>query len=275
MNLNLCAKTYIQHFDYFKFRRLILNKSIKRLSIAGFGSGGRNTHGRTTSYHRGKSIFKKHFLIDFARMFMLSSPGFLVRLDLRFRNKFYNLIVYDSGYLGFCQSVEGIDTGDMVLHIMGFPLYKNGGISSLNLLPIGTTLFNLPFLKDFKKTFSTAPGTFSKLLRNISTEAIALVELPSGEKRFIPKAQSSFLGRLKSFRHIYGLKRKAGDNHLLGRKPVVRGVAMNPIDHPHGGGQGKTSGGQPSVSPWGLYTKGARTSANKNLKFKIKRDIKK
>lgn len=125
-------------------------------------------------------------------------------------------------------------------------------------IPVGTLVHSVELRFNFGGIFSRAAGVASQILKKIG--AFVLVRLSSREERFLSLKNSAIIGKLSFDFKKTIKKKKASINILLGKKPVVRGVVKNPIDHPHGGGEGRTTAGQPSVSPWGIYTKGTRTT---------------
>ena len=135
---------------------------------------------------------------------------------------------------------------------------------------VGDFVYNIELKPNKGGQLARSAGTCGQILQK-NKEGFVLVKLPSGEHRLIPENCKAFLGVVSNEEHKNRVIAKAGRSRWLNKRPTVRGVAMNPIDHPHGGGEGKTSGGRPSVTPWGHYTKGQPTRKKKKNKLIIKR----
>jgi large subunit ribosomal protein L2 len=255
---------FLNHFSFFKYNYLTC--FYNALSISCINSAGRNNAGRITSYHRGSrhKTLLRFVPVDRLRLFFFFCPGLVVKTKYFRVYKWFDFICYDNGFTAFYRSVEGLLEGDFIIN--DFVNFRLGSFSQILNLPVGSFINCISFFRNFNKTFSSSPGSVSKVLKKDFFKNLALVDLPSGEKRFISLVQLACRGRVASVSKTF-LKKflKAGTRRHLGRRPVVRGTAMNPVDHPHGGGQGKTSGGRPSSSPWGVYTKGGKTTKFKRL----------
>jgi len=151
-----------------------------------------------------------------------------------------------------------IKRGDIIRFQQKHFTYKIGHIAPLAILPYGAQICNLPITNKSKKTFSCAAGTYAQIIQKNTKYCV--LKLSSGELRYMLSTTYGTFGRISNGEHKLITIGKAGRTRWLNKRPIVRGVAMNPIDHPHGGGQGKTSAGRPSVSPWGRLTKGVKTS---------------
>ena len=156
---------------------------------------------------------------------------------------------------------HGLKVGDLVES--GADVAKRlGNTLPLRNIPVGTLIHNIELKPGAGGKYARAAGSFATLLQHVDDE-YGLVRLKSGEQRLVPIDCCATIGVVSNLDHHNVSLSKAGRARWLGRRPVVRGVAMNPVDHPHGGGEGKTSGGRPSVSPWGKLTKGPRTRNTK------------
>jgi len=142
-------------------------------------------------------------------------------------------------------------------------------------LPVGSLIHNLTLSEDGKGQIARSAGSFAQLLQK--TNKFARIRIKSGEVRLAPVNFSATLGSVSNEKFSLNVIAKAGRSRWLGKRPKVRGVAMNPVDHPHGGGEGRTSGGRPSVTPWGKPTKakGLKTSRSRNKLVLVKRGLKK
>ena len=216
---------------------------------------GRNNHGRLTVYTKGGGHKRKYRLIDFKRHTSQTAIVQSIEYD-PFRTAFIALIKSEEGRLSYILAPEGLHVGDSVESGAGSSIAL-GSALPLGEIPIGTLIHNIEL----------KPGKGAQLVRSAGSKAtliqkdgeFARVVLLSGEHRLIPLKCFATIGSLSNADHSNIRISKAGRSRWLGKRPSVRGVAMNPVDHPHGGGEGKTSGGRPSVSPWGKLTKGPRT----------------
>jgi large subunit ribosomal protein L2 len=248
--------------------------SLKKLTRAKISASGRNNAGSISIRNRGGAHKKRYKIVDFSRD-LDNVLGLVVRIE-KDTNRSANiaLIAYINGVLSYIIEPLGLKPGMYIRSgpVVGLGL---GDAASLQDLPIGSFVHNVELLFGQGGQFARAAGAKIQLLRKKG--AFVYVKLNSGEIRLLPslcKATIGIVGNVN--KRFYNLK-KAGANRWLGFRPVVRGVAKNPVDHPHGGGQGKTKGGRCSVSPWGRLTKGKTTrSLRKHNKFilKSRRNIK-
>jgi len=223
---------------------------MKQLTIAFLRKNGRNHQGKITSFHRGGGFRRRYRCVDFGHM-LKGLVGYVVREEYDpFRTAPLFLVYYENGYFSYHLSVFGVCPG-MFLWSGRSILPWLGSSQPLSLFSTGTFLFNI------NGKYGRTAGSKGQLLKQYG--GWSLVKLPSGEEKFFPSDCWATWGRVSGWTHRFEKKRKAGDSRHQGRRPIVRGVAMNPVDHPHGGGEGKTSGGRPSVSPWGKLTKGKKT----------------
>ena len=233
----------------------------KNLRVRKKKTGGRNNQGKITSRHRGGGHMQHYRLIDFRRN-KDGIPGKVdsVQYDPN-RTCRIALINYVDGEKRFILSPDGLEVGSTV--VSGADASPEVGNSlPLSAIPLSTTIHNIEL----------QPGRGGRLCRSAGTSATlmareagwAQISLPSGEIRRVPAACRATIGAIGNSEHMNVRLGKAGRSRWLGRRPHVRGTAMNPIDHPHGGGEGRTSGGRHPVTPWGKPTKGKRTRSNKN-----------
>ena len=232
-------------------------------------TGGRNSYGRITVRHIGGGHKRKYRLIDFKRD-KIYIPGWVKTLEYDpNRTTRIALVVFADGERRYILAPVDLQVGDQVISSDTADI-KPGNTLTLGLMPIGTLVHNLEM----------QAGQGGKLVRSAGTAAQIMgregdycqVKMPSGEMRRIHQLCKATVGQLSNPEHINISIGKAGRSRWLGIRPTVRGVAMNPIDHPHGGGEGKTSGGSHPRTPWGMPTKGYKTRNKKRTdQFIIKR----
>lgn len=254
---------------------LLKNKDlpIRFLTVALRKSNGRSSlTGHITVRHRGGGHKKRYRLIDFFRS-ITEWPGYLVRVEYDpNRNCFIGLVIYGNGVLSYILQPQKLEVGHLIVSSLEDRLpIQMGNACQLQYIPIGTFVHNVQLKRFSYAKIARAAGAFVQVLKRSSV--YTLLRLPSSEIRYISSKCTAVIGAVSNPLFRFQFKKKAGQNRWLGERPSVRGVAMNPIDHPHGGGQGKTSGGRPSVSPWAIQTKGYKTVKNYS-KLIFKRRIK-
>lgn len=232
-------------------------------------SGGRNNLGRITSRFRGGGHKRRYRIIDFKRINTGEAEVISVEYDPN-RTARIALIKYSNGEKNYIVAPNGIKVGEK-LESSNEAELKSGNSLSLSAIPVGTFIHNIEL----------KPGKGAQLVRSAGTSAqivakdlkYSQVKLPSGEVRMINNNCKATIGVVSNIDHENISLGKAGRSRWMGRRPHVRGVAMNPVDHPMGGGEGKTSGGGHPVSPWGLPAKGYKTRKKKNIsnKFIVKK----
>jgi large subunit ribosomal protein L2 len=231
-------------------------KLVKGLS----NSGGRNNHGHITARRKGGGHKRKYRMVDFKRN-KENIPGIVERLEYDpNRSAFIALIKYNDGELNYIICPQKISVGDSVLSSETAEI-KVGNCMSLKVIPVGTIIHNLEIKPGKGAQMLRSAGTFGQLASK-DTE-YAQIKLSSGEIRAVRIECKATIGMVSNPDQKNTKLGKAGRKRWLGVRPSVRGVAMNPVDHPHGGGEGRTSGGRNPVSPWGLSAKGKRTRNNK------------
>jgi len=223
-------------------------------------SGGRGGGGRIAVRFRGGGAKRLYRKLDFKRR-KWDVAGTVERLEYDpNRTAFIALIKYADGELAYILAPQRLRAGDQVLAAEKVDV-KPGNAAPLRSLPVGTIVHNVE-LKPLKGgQLARSAGSYAQLVGRDA--GYAQIRLGSGELRMVPDGCMATVGAVSNQDHMNETIGKAGRNRHKGRRPHVRGVAMNPIDHPHGGGEGKTSGGRHPVTPWGVPTKGHKTRTNK------------
>jgi large subunit ribosomal protein L2 len=230
---------------------------------------GRNNHGRVTMRHKGGGHKQHYRVIDFRR----DKDGIqatVERLDYDpNRSAHLALLLYADGERRYIIAPKGLTAGTQLLSGAEAPI-KAGNTLPLKSIPVGTTVHCIEMLPGKGAQLARSAGTSAQLLAREGT--YAQLRLRSGEIRKVHVECRATIGEVGNEEHNLESIGKAGRKRWRGVKPTVRGVAMNPIDHPHGGGEGRTSSGRPPVSPWGVQTKGFKTRRNKRTQVMIVRD---
>jgi large subunit ribosomal protein L2 len=235
-------------------------KPVKALTEGLTKSGGRNNHGRVSMWHRGGGHKRTYRKVDFKRS-KLGVPATVERLEYDpNRTAFIALIKYEDGELSYILAPQRLAPGDKVIADKQADV-KPGNAMPLRAMPIGTIIHNVEMKQGKGGQIARAAGTYVQLVGRDA--GYAILRLNSGETRMVPAECMATVGAVSNPDNSNVSIGKAGRTRWKGRKPVVRGVAMNPIDHPHGGGEGRTSGGRHPVTPWGKSTKGKKTRSNK------------
>ncbi len=218
--------------------------------------GGRNNLGRVTVRFRGGGHKRLYRIIDFKRN-KDNIPAKVVSIEYDpNRSAWIALVVYADGEKRYIIAPEGLKVGDTVMSGEGVDIVV-GNALPLKSIPVGTLIHNVELKIGKGAQLCRSAGTYAQLLAKEGD--YAHLRLPSGEVRLVHVNCRATIGQVSNQEHENIKIGKAGRSRWLGRRPHVRGVAMNPIDHPMGGGEGRTSGGRPSCSPWGWPTKGYRT----------------
>jgi large subunit ribosomal protein L2 len=235
-------------------------KPVKQLTEGLSKSGGRNNHGRVTAAHRGGGHKRRYRLVDFKRR-KFGVGGTVERLEYDpNRSAFIALVRYEDGELAYILAPQRLKAGDPVIADDRVDV-KPGNAAPLRNIPMGTIIHNVELKPGKGGQLARSAGTYVQLVGRDGD--YAQLRLSSGEIRRVRAECMASIGAVSNPDHQNINYGKAGRRRWLGRKPHVRGVAMNPVDHPHGGGEGRTSGGRHPVTPWGKPTKGARTRRNK------------
>jgi len=250
-------------------KNLWKGSSLKSLTIGKKSTGGRNNLGRITSRRRGAGHKNKYRIIDFYRnKDDLKAKVDRIEYDPN-RSAYVALIKYEDGTANYIIAPSKIGIGDEIVSGRNKDI-KPGNCMPLSDIPAGTNIHNIEL----------SPHGGAKLVRSAGSSAqisgiddnYCIIKLGSGEVRKVINTARATIGSVSNSDHQNIKLGKAGRNRWRGKRPSVRGVAMNPVDHPHGGGEGKTSGGRSPVSPWGQSAKGLKTRNNKRTnKFIISR----
>jgi large subunit ribosomal protein L2 len=235
-------------------------KPVKALTRGKSESGGRNNHGHITAHHRGGGHKRRLRLVDFKRRkFDVIATVERLEYDPN-RSGFIALIKYTDGELAYILAPQRLKAGDQVVSGDRVDI-KPGNAMPLANMPVGTIVHNVELKKGRGGQLARSAGTYAQLVGKDA--GYAQIKLNSGELRLVPAECLATVGAVSNPDQQNIVIGKAGRTRWLGHRPVVRGVAMNPVDHPHGGGEGKTSGGRHPVTPWGKPTKGKKTRKNK------------
>ena len=235
-------------------------------------SGGRNNNGRITVRHIGGGHKQHYRIIDFKRH-KDGIPATVERIEYD-PNRSANiaLVLYADGERRYILAPKGLSAGDKIQSGADAPI-KAGNTMPLRNTPLGSVIHAIELKPGKGAQIARAAGTYAQLVAKDG--AYVTLRLRSGEMRKIEADCRATLGEIGNSEHMLRSLGKAGASRWRGVRPTVRGVAMNPVDHPHGGGEGKTSGGRHPVSPWGVPTKGYKTRSNKRTdKFIVRRRTK-
>ena len=244
-------------------------KPVKTLTEGLASSGGRNNVGRITSRHRGGGHKRSYRLVDFKRT-RFDEFATVERLEYDpNRTAWIALIKYEDGELAYILAPQRLGAGDKVISSLQTVDVKPGNSMPLERMPVGTIVHNVEMKPRKGGQIARSAGTYVQLVGR--DRGMVIVRLNSGEQRYLRGDCMGTVGAVSNPDNSNQNLAKAGRNRWLGRRPLTRGVAKNPVDHPHGGGEGRTSGGRHPVTPWGKPTKGARTRHNKKTdKFIIR-----
>jgi large subunit ribosomal protein L2 len=223
-------------------------------------TGGRNNKGHVTSRGIAGGHKQRYRKVDFKRRkFDMSATVERIEYDPN-RSAFIALIKYEDGELSYILAPQRLAEGDTVVAAEKTDV-KPGNAMKLSQMPIGTIIHNVEMKPGKGGQIARAAGTYAQLVGR--DRGMVMVRLNSGEQRYILGTCMGTVGAVSNPDNSNQTFAKAGRTRWKGRRPLTRGVAKNPVDHPHGGGEGRTSGGRHPVTPWGKPTKGARTRKNK------------
>src|SRR5689334_9632388 len=242
------------------FEEITRSKPERSLVEKKISKAGRNNQGRITARHRGGGVKRRYRIIDFKR----NKPGvpakvFSIEYDPN-RSARIALLHYVDGEKRYIVAPQQLRVGDIVLSGPDAEV-KPGNAMPLRAVPLGTFVYNVEMTPGKGGQISRSAGTFCQVMAKEGQEAV--LRLPSGEMRKVSAECGCTIGQVGNEDHQNVVIGKAGKSRWLGRRPNVRGVAMNPVDHPMGGGEGKSSGGRHPCSPWGLLAKGKKTRKSK------------
>ena len=238
------------------FADLTTDKPEKSLTKSLRKKGGRNHHGRITIRHRGGGHKRRYRIIDFKRnKFDIPGKVATVEYDPN-RSAYICLVHYQDGEKRYILAPVGIKVGDPVLSGDSAPL-KIANTLPLKNIPAGLFVHNVEMVPGKGGQMVRSAGAFAQVMAH--SDGFCTLKLPSGEVRMVREHCLATIGQVGNRTHEQVVSGKAGRTRWLGRRPTVRGVVMNPVDHPHGGGEGKSSGGRHPSTPWGKPTKGYKT----------------
>ena len=250
-------------------KNLWKGKPVKRLTRGKTSSGGRNNLGRITSRHRGDGHKNKYRIVDFYRKKDdMNAKVERIEYDPN-RSAYLALIKYDDATMNYILAPNNINVGDEVVSGKNKEI-KIGNCMPLSDIPAGTEIHNVELQPSSGGKIARSAGSYAQI--SGTDENYCIIKMSSGEVRKIISTARATIGTVSNKDHQNIKIGKAGRNRWKGIRPQTRGVAMNPVDHPHGGGEGKTAGGRHPVSPWGQSAKGLKTRSNKRTnKFIISR----
>jgi large subunit ribosomal protein L2 len=250
----------------------VLTKGVKvyKPALASKSStAGRNNLGRITCRHRGGGVKRRYRIIDFKRnKENIPAKVQAIAYDPN-RTCHIALLAYADGFKNYILAPLGLKVGDTIISSVEADI-KVGNSKKLEDIPVGTLVHNVELNPGAGGQMARSAGSYAQVMAKEGKEV--LLRLPSGELRKVRLSCRATIGQVGNQEHEQRNLGKAGVTRKLGIRPTVRGVAMNPVDHPHGGGEGRTSGGRHPVSPWGTPTKGYKTRKNKRTdRFIVKR----
>ena len=230
--------------------------------------GGRNNTGRITARRRGGGHKRRYRIVDFRRL-KFDAPATVERLEYDpNRTAFIALIRYEDGEQTYILAPQRLRVGDVVVSGKHVDIRPGNALPMAN-IPVGTIIHNVEMKIGKGGQIARSAGTYAQLIGK--DQGYAQLRLSSGELRMVRAECMATVGAVSNPDQANIKLGKAGRNRWLGKRPSVRGVAMNPVDHPHGGGEGRTSGGRHPVTPWGKPTKGKKTRNNKRTDSLIMR----
>jgi len=240
---------------------LYRGKPVKTLTEGKISSGGRNNNGRITVRFRGGGHKKALRLVDFKRR-KFDQPAKVERIEYDpNRTGFIALIKYEDGELAYILAPQRLGEGDIVASGEHLDV-KPGNAMPLGNMPVGTIVHNVELKIGKGGQLARSAGTYTQIVGR--DQDYVILRLNSGEQRLVHGRCMATVGAVSNPDNMNVSIGKAGRKRWMGRRPHNRGVAMNPVDHPHGGGEGRTSGGRHPVTPWGFPTKGKKTRNNKS-----------
>ncbi len=248
--------------------QLYKGRPVKELTEGLKKSGGRNNSGKITTRHIGGGHKRRYRMVDFKRRkFDISATVDRIEYDPN-RTAFIALLKYDDGEVAYILAPQRLKVGDRVVAGEKADI-KPGNAMPMKSIPVGTIIHNVELKPGKGGQMARSAGAYVQLVGK--DQGMALLRMPSGEQRLVRAECMATIGAVSNPDNQNQNLGKAGRKRWMGVRPTVRGVAMNPIDHPHGGGEGRTSGGRHPVTPWGKPTKGKRTRTNKRTQNMILR----
>ncbi|GEP01778.1 50S ribosomal protein L2 [Methylobacterium haplocladii] len=242
-------------------RELYKGKPVKKLTVGKSSSGGRNNLGRITVRFRGGGHKRTLRNVDFKRRENLGVSATVERIEYDpNRTAFIALIGFPDGKQAYIIAPQRLSPGDKVIAGEQVDI-KPGNAGPIGNMPVGTIVHNVELKIGKGGAIARSAGNYAQIVGR--DQGYVTLRLNSGEQRLVHGQCFASVGAVSNPDHMNISLGKAGRNRWLGKRPHNRGVAMNPVDHPHGGGEGRTSGGRNPVTPWGVPTKGKKTRSNK------------
>ncbi|MAJ43510.1 MAG: 50S ribosomal protein L2 [Candidatus Marinimicrobia bacterium] len=239
------------------FEEITKSKPERSLTQALRKSGGRNNLGRITSRRRGGGHKRRYRIIDFKRnKYDIIAAVIAIEYDPN-RTPRIALLEYSDGEKRYILAPVGLKVGDEVSSSKSQIAFITGNAMPLGIIPEGMLVHNIELKEGKGGQMARSAGAYARIMAK--ENGMVTLKLPSGEMRMVTEGCIATIGMVGNRDHANIVYGKAGRKRWLGRRPKVRGVVMNPVDHPHGGGEGKTSGGRHPVSPWGTLAKGYKT----------------
>jgi large subunit ribosomal protein L2 len=240
------------------FEEITKSKPERKLTRALRKTGGRNNQGKITSRRRGGGHKRRYRLIDFKRnKYDVQATVVAIEYDPN-RSPRIALLKYDDGENRYIIAPDGLKVGDKVVSSKENTIpFKTGNTMPMHMIPEGLLIHNIELKPGKGAQMARSAGAYARIMAK--ENKMVTIKLPSGEMRMVREECFATIGIVGNKSHENIKIGKAGRSRWLGRRPKVRGVAMNPVDHPHGGGEGRTSGGRHPVSPWGTPAKGYKT----------------
>jgi large subunit ribosomal protein L2 len=238
---------------------LYKGKPVKKLTEGQSSSGGRNNNGRITVRFRGGGHKQAYRIVDFKRRKEGAAKVERIEYDPN-RTSFIALITYGDGEQSYIIAPQRLSAGDTVVSGAQVDV-KPGNAMPLSAIPVGTIVHNVELKIGKGGSIARSAGSYAQIVGR--DQGYVILRLNSGEQRLVHGQCYGTVGAVSNPDHMNTSIGKAGRQRWLGRRPHNRGVVMNPVDHPHGGGEGRTSGGRHPVTPWGKPTKGKKTRSNK------------
>ena len=240
---------------------LYKGKPVKQLTEGKSSKGGRNNYGRITVRFRGGGHKQTYRIIDFKRRGQADQVASVERIEYDpNRTAFIALLKYPDGTLSYILAPQRLAVGDTVVSGENVDI-KPGNAMPIGNIPVGTLVHNVETKIGKGGSIARSAGNYAQIVGR--DQGYVILRLNSGEQRLVHGHCYATVGAVSNPDHMNTNIGKAGRQRWLGRRPHNRGVTMNPIDHPHGGGEGRTSGGRHPVTPWGKPTKGKKTRSNK------------
>ncbi|MEZ4254510.1 MAG: 50S ribosomal protein L2 [Polyangiales bacterium] len=258
-----------RYYDEYDFSNLDKKGPEKSLTAPKKSTAGRNHHGRITSRFRGGGHKQRYRIIDFKRT-KVGVPATVAAIEYDpNRTARIALLHYADGVKTYILAPDGLQKGDVIVTSKNADV-KPGNAMPLRAIPLGTMIHNVELKIGKGAQLARSAGVAAQLMAKDGD--YAQVRLPSGEVRMVHLNCRATIGQVSNVEHARISLGKAGRTRWLGRRPHNRGVVMNPVDHPMGGGEGRTSGGRHPCSPWGQLSKGLKTRTNKTSnKFIVKK----